>query len=263
MGKKLDLAGKKFNRLTVIKDCGKVKRGENVKWVCLCDCGNTAIVQGSYLKNGNTKSCGCYKKERIIESNNGGANKLKLSGIKFGRLTVIDEHPVRSNRQVKWNCLCECGNKVVVTGTNLKSGITKSCGCYRIDRIKEANTTHGHCVNLKKTSEFKCWVSMIRRCYDENTKYYKDWGGRGIKVCDRWLHSFENFFEDMGTRPTNRHSLDRFPDKNGNYELSNCRWATYPEQQRNIRSNVWIDYNGKKMILKDWIDFLRSMSFKG
>ena len=108
---------------------------------------------------------------------------------------------------------------------------------------------HGHCVGGVSSNEYKIWKSMNNRCYKESNKYYQIYGGRGIKVCDRWRHSFENFFTDMGPKPP---SLDRFPDKNGNYSLENCRWATQKQQMNNVRSNVIIEYNGIRMIQSDW-----------
>jgi hypothetical protein len=98
---------------------------------------------------------------------------------------------------------------------------------------------------------------MKRRCYAPSVKEFRNYGGNGIRVCDRWRYSFENFLTDMGRRPTPNHSIDRFPDKKGNYEPSNCRWATRAEQNRNLNRNVWIEHDGKKMILEDWARLLK------
>lgn len=109
-------------------------------------------------------------------------------------------------------------------------------------------TKHGQ---AQKTSEYKTWATMKERCYNKNCPSYKRYGGRGIVVCDRWVNSFENFFDDMGKKPTANHSLDR-EDVNGNYEKENCRWATKQEQGRNTSRNVYIDHAGRRMILAEW-----------
>ncbi len=111
---------------------------------------------------------------------------------------------------------------------------------------------HGHSRRSGKTAEFRAWQAMKRRCYGKNIERYKDWGGKGVIVCDRWLNSFMNFLVDMGNKPTPKHSLDRFPDTNGNYEPSNCRWATPRQQAGNTTRNHWIEVGGKKMIVRDW-----------
>jgi hypothetical protein len=112
--------------------------------------------------------------------------------------------------------------------------------------------THGAC----ETPEYHSWASMLSRCYNANAKEFPNWGGRGITVCDRWRHSFENFLADMGKRPSMAHSLDRFPDKNGNYELSNCRWATPLEQARNTRRQRSVEYLGRTLGLSEWVEIL-------
>lgn len=171
-----------------------------------------------------------------------------LTGKKFGRLTVISEIAKRSiNRAVYWNCVCDCGSKVKTTGNALKSGHTKSCGCLY---DPEMNTKHGYNRRGQTKSEYRIWCNMKYRCQVKTYKEFYLYGGRGIKVCKRWL-SFENFISDMGDRPSDKYSLDRI-NTNGNYEPENCRWATSSEQNHNRRSNRWIEHNGTKLILADW-----------
>ncbi len=177
--------------------------------------------------------------------------KLELSGKVFGRLTVIEKCG-KIRRMVAWRCMCKCGVEKVVSGSLLVNGQTLSCGCLRIERQKEAVVKHGQARTNKKTKEFFAWISIRNRCYNENYIQYKDYGGRGIRVCDRWKDSFKNFLEDMGEKPNGRYSLDRYPDNNGNYEPSNCRWATQKEQTRNRRNNVWIEHGEERMVLSDW-----------
>jgi len=119
----------------------------------------------------------------------------------------------------------------------------------------KGNHKHGHNKN-GKTPEYTTWARMKDRCFNKNSKDYPDYGGRGITVCERWVNSFQNFFDDMGTKPSPKHSLDRFPDVNGNYELYNCRWATQKEQQGNRTNNKWIEHDGIKMIQADWARYL-------
>lgn len=155
---------------------------------------------------------------------------LNLSGKKFGRWTVIDRDTSKKHKKSMWNCVCECGEKRVVQGYNLSSGSSRSCGCLSSDTAKHNNSTHG----LSNTKEYATWERMIQRCENESHRDYNDWGGRGIRVCSQWRLSFETFLEDMGHRPSDSHSIDRI-DNDGNYEPSNCRWATKSQQIRNRR----------------------------
>lgn len=181
-----------------------------------------------------------------------------LTGKRFGRLSVISRYG--TDKPVRWNCVCDCGKERVVWTINLKKGDSQSCGCLRDEINSKHNRTHGHSIGGKTTPEFRAWASMKSRCYNVNLDDYSHWGGRGIIVCDRWLdkeNGFLNFFEDMGERPSPKHSIDRFPDTNGNYFKENCRWATKKEQQGNTTRNVCIEYVGKKMILSDWAGFFK------
>jgi hypothetical protein len=131
---------------------------------------------------------------------------------------------------------------------SLKRGMSKSCGCLRAELTANAKTIHGACKNGQSTAEFTVWMSMRRRCHDLRDLAYKDYGGRGIKVCERW-QSFENFFADMGRRPEGL-QIDRI-DNNGHYEPGNCRWTTCAVQARNRRNNRLVIFNGVTMTLKD------------
>ena len=161
---------------------------------------------------------------------------INISGMRFGRLVAID--PDKTGKKVKWNCICDCGKKSKVDGSKLRSGETKSCGCLvselQSERAIKRNTKHGHNKVGRQSPTHKSWTAMLHRCRAPKYSDYKNYGGRGITVCERWK-VFENFLADMGERPKGK-TLDRI-DVNGNYEPSNCRWATLSEQQRNKRCN--------------------------
>ena len=171
-----------------------------------------------------------------------------LTGQKFGRLTV-QEFAGRKGSNYYWNCTCDCGNNTKTQGGALRNGSAKSCGCYNKEQSSKAHTVHGQAKDGVKTKEYSCWQRMKDRCYNINDKSYKNYGGRGIQVCERW-HKFESFFEDMGRCPKGR-SLDR-KDNDGDYCKANCRWATNEEQYNNKRTNIWKEYEGKNKTIAQW-----------
>lgn len=152
---------------------------------------------------------------------------------------------------------CQCGKEFIAILNKVKRYHTKSCGCIKDKNISELNLKHGHAKVGKVIPEFNIWWAMISRCNNIKNKAFKNYGGKGVKVCDRWANSFENFYADMGNRPTNKHTLDRFPNKYGNYEPANCRWATMKEQQNNRTNNLLIEYNGDKKTLSEWSEILK------
>lgn len=165
-----------------------------------------------------------------------------LTGKKFHRLTVLGFAGKRY-----WYCQCDCGNITRVAGYYLKDGQSKSCGCYSKERRKVVPLTHGK----TKTKTYRSWYHIKTRCYNQKCPSYKHYGGRGITMCERWRNSFENFLADMGEPPTKNHSIDRI-DVNGNYEPSNCRWATSVEQNNNRRNNKHFTYKGKTQTYAEW-----------
>lgn len=169
-------------------------------------------------------------------------------GDKYNMLTVLEKLPP-DKYGIRVKCLCDCGKTMSVHANAIKNGNTKSCGCYRTKKLKMPRS-HGHCVN-GVSGEYKAYFNMINRCYDVKNKQYKDYGQRGITVCQNWLNSFNHFIQDMGKKPTPKHSIDRI-DNEGNYEPSNCQWATDKAQRRNKRNNVWVEYNGNTKIMSDW-----------
>lgn len=173
-----------------------------------------------------------------------------LVGRRFGRLLVEDKPPVRrrSGDRYRWWCRCDCGTIVLKGSGSLRNGSTKSCGCLQRESIASRSTTHG----LSKTSEHHAWSAMIARCTNPTHKQFKDYGGRGIRVAKEWIQNFESFLAHIGPKPSPMHSLDRYPDNNGNYEPGNVRWATSKQQCIGRRSTVWIMAFGQRRTMSDW-----------
>lgn len=168
-----------------------------------------------------------------------------LAGMRFGKL-IVTERAGTSSGNATWYCLCDCGKKTVVTACNLKHGGTVSCGCHRDTNVSSINKTHGK----SNTDEYHCWLHMHARCSNRESSDYPNYGGRGIKVCERWL-LFEAFLADMGERPSRRHSIDRI-NNDGDYGPGNCRWATREQQGNNKRSNRKLSCNGVELTLSQW-----------
>lgn len=184
-----------------------------------------------------------------------------LTGQKFGKLTVVScAGKNLKDKRYYWWCVCDCtpDKEILVNGKYLCNGDTQSCGCLKKEVLIKRNTTHG----MAKTRFYSEWQAMLTRCLNPNASNYVYYGGRGIKVCSEWLDSFENFRDDMyrsylqhvedfGEKDT---TLDRI-DVDGNYELSNCRWATWEEQMRNMRC-IKLTHNGETHTVRQWSEIL-------
>ena len=171
---------------------------------------------------------------------------VDMVGKKYGGLTVFDRAGSSKDGKARWLCLCECGNKSTINGTSLRRGLTKSCGCLQKERLGNSRRTHGR----GESPEYKSWCNMKTRCYNKNDKAFSRYGGSGIVMCDSWVSSFENFFEDMGERPTGT-SIDRI-DNNKGYCKENCKWSTPSEQANNQRTNRNILFKGETKTLSQW-----------
>ena len=229
-----DLTGKKFNRLTVLKK--DESRSGMTYYICRCDCGKITSVSQHALTSGRTKSCGC---EKTIFNQN---KLIDLSGNRFGKLTVTKRVGTMWGSPY-YECMCDCGNTTFVSASNLRSGGTKSCG----------ECTHH---NLSDTRIYGIYQGMKQRCLNVSNPSYKHYGERGIKICEEWLDDFMNFYNwSMDNGYADDLTIDRI-DVNGNYEPSNCRWATREQQSNNTRRNHLVNYKGETHTMSEWAKIL-------
>jgi len=241
-----DLTGSRFTRLLVVAEAPSYRNpttGKKArKWHCVCDCGNRTTVLQARLIAGRTNSCGCLRSEAVKK------RRVTLTpGALYGRLTVIEEATPKAlkdnKRSNRWLCECECGARLVVRQSSLRSGDTRSCGCSRRwGRSK---------VGLSNHPLYQTWSNAMQRCMNPRSHDYRYYGGRGIEVCDRWRASPEAFIADIlneiGERPAGW-QLDRIDNARG-YEPGNVRWATPSMNCRNRRSNRVFEFRGEMLSL--------------
>ena len=222
----IDITGQRFGSLVAIRrESEWGEHQKTTKWICQCDCGNTTIVDSWKLRSGHTRSCGC-------KAVGGKKSQRDLTGERFGDLTVIRKTGKDSSGNSKWLCRCECGNEIEAIYGNITRGHTTSCGCIvgekhedKIDRL------------------YNVWKSMHERCYDQNHKSYKTYGGIGVRICNEWLNSynaFQSWAMENGYQPDapwGVTTIDRI-DPYGNYEPNNCRFVSNTIQQQNKRKRV-------------------------
>jgi len=241
MRKLVDLTGKQFGKLTVIKRSIGNKKG--TFWDCQCSCGNKVTINASNLKDRHTRSCGCMRKE---------SKSTDLTGLQFGRLTAMKRVPSHyGSGGYLWLCKCTCGKEVLAQAYALRKGRHSSCGCLAIEKAK-SRAKHGGARDSGRERLYDIWNAMKGRC--SNSKYilYNRYGGRGITVCKEWLGSYIAFREWALSNGYNDNlTIDRI-NNDGNYEPSNCRWATYKEQALNTSKNFYITYNGITKTLEEW-----------
>lgn len=247
MGKKIDLTGQKFGRLTAIKIVPNKRK--DTYWLCKCDCGNTKEVDTYRLRSGHTRSCGCLEQE-----NREKRKEIdELIGKQYAHLLIIKEIPTSKYEIRKVLCKCECGTEKIISLKDVLNGHTQSCGCYRKKVSAEKMTTHG----MSDTRLYKVWRLMIQRCYDKNCSVYSRYGGRGITICDEWLNDFIAFYDWAYSHGYDEKAdymgctLDRI-DVNGNYYPENCRWANAITQCNNRTNNRKITFNGEIHTIAEW-----------
>lgn len=171
--------------------------------------------------------------------------RIDMKSKRFGKFTVLAIASKNKSGDLTWLCKCDCGNEKVIVGTCLRNGSSKSCGCLCKEKNRKIQTKHGK----RKTRIYGIWAGMKQRCLNPSNQKYKNYGGRGIEICNRWMN-FENFYKDMGDPPID-YSIDRI-DNDGNYEPSNCKWSTNIEQSNNTTTNRVIEFYGLKLTIAQW-----------
>ena len=180
--------------------------------------------------------------------------KRLSSGTRFGRLVLVERRRIQGRSH--WLCRCDCGNDKVIFVGSLIAGCSRSCGCLQRELARQQEMKHGAYCPGGPLSEYYTWCNMMSRCYNPRNREFRWYGQRGISVCDRWRGDFLAFLEDMGRKPLGRYTIERI-NNDGNYEPSNCCWATAAEQARNSRRALLISIDGRTQCLKDWCNELR------
>lgn len=224
----IDLSEKKFGKLLVLEYIG------NSFWKCQCECGNIRIVNSQALREKKVISCGCGKRKNLV-------------GQRFGRLIVLKRLGFIKKRTY-YECQCDCGKLVKVLSSNLLKGTSTSCGCYANELAIIRNRTHG----MSSSRLYGIWEGIKQRCYNPNVSAFKYYGKKGIKVCEDWLKSFENF-KDWAEKNNYNDTLtiDRI-NINNDYSPENCRWVTKEVQANNTSTNVFLTINGITDTISNW-----------
>lgn len=236
-----DITGKPFGELTAISYAGtNLGSQSGAYWLFRCKCGVEKVLSAGAVRSGSISSCGCSK------------NRTDEVGSKYGKLTVSEFAGNTKSGDSRWKCQCECGNTTTVARADLRRKSIKSCGCHR------ASAGGGY-----KTPEYSSWKEMRARCYNPNDTGYHWHGGRGIRICKHWRHTFPQFLADMGQKPSKEYSVERI-DNDGNYSCghceeciekgwpANCKWATTLEQGQNTRKTRRLTHNGETYGLREW-----------
>lgn len=233
----IDISGQKFGKLTALEIVEHGGSHKPVKWLCLCECGKTKVVDSQTLRRGYITDCGCKIRDRLV-------------GKRFGRLVVLEatDKKYKNSGDIIWRCQCDCGNITYVATANLnaKVNFTASCGCMR----RENATKH----NLSASPIYKALVAIKGRCKNPNNKNYYRYGGRGITICDEWDgdNGFENFYKwSMENGYNEGLTIDRIDNSKG-YSPENCRWTTQLVQMNNQRRNRFVTVDGETHSLSDW-----------
>jgi hypothetical protein len=179
------------------------------------------------------------------------SNFINLTGRRFGRLVAVGfDRPIGKwggRDRIFWRCNCDCGNESFVCGEVLRRGDALSCGCLQRELASARKKTHG----ASRTRLYRIWTHVLSRCRNPNVPQFHNYGGRGVSICKEWENSFEAFAAYIGNPPSRAHSIDRFPDMNGNYEPGNVRWATAQQQARNRRGIVAVNFEGRSICLAE------------
>lgn len=253
MPKAIDIKGNKYGRLTVIEKSENI--GRYTAWKCVCDCGNIVIAKTNSLKVGYKKSCGCLSdetKERFKNIHSDIIKDNEIIGKQYGRLTVVSYCGTDKQRSKLFKCKCECGNEITTRKSRIINGGVKSCGCLVTDVWSKMKYKHGYARKDKYNRLYGIYSHMIDRCHNSKNPSYKNYGERGIFVCDQWLENVDLFMKwAMENGYEDNLSIDRI-DNNKGYSPDNCRWVGRTEQANNKRNNIILKYNGKTKTLPEW-----------
>lgn len=231
------IIGKRFGKLVVV-DFDHMGGHGSSYWLCECDCGGNAVVNRKCLISGNTRSCGCLRPLNY---------DTELLGKKFERLYVVKFDHMDDHGRSYWLCECECGKKLIVRRESLLTGHTKSCGCYKLDKLSERETTHG----MSNTRLYNTWQAIKDRCLNKNNSRYNKYGGQGIKMCNEW-DDFITFYDWAAENGyTDDLTIDRI-DNDGDYCPENCRWVDNLAQQNNKGNNRFVTYLDSRHTIAEW-----------
>lgn len=237
-----NLVGQRFRMLTVIAPAENI--GKHPAWLCRCDCKTEKVIREFSLKSGRIKSCGC---ESTLYR-----PKKQLSGQRFGFLTAVRPGP-RIGNHAAWICVCDCDEtkELNIREFFLTKGRQKSCGCHQYDGLKVRNVKH----DMSRTREYRIWLGIRRRCNDPKHPGYKNYGGRGIRICKEYDDSFEVFFKEVGFCPKPHYTVDRI-NNGGHYEPGNVHWVSMKRNMRNRRNTSMITVSGKTIPMEDFADLI-------
>lgn len=254
MGNAEDLTGKRYGRLVVI---GRAKNnGKRVMWRCRCDCGNEKVVRADGLKCGSTRSCGCLGNEVRLNNwkpyNKSSVEDDDIVGKRFGKLTVLEYAGKDKHRCKLFRCVCDCGKETITRKSRIIDGTVKSCGCMSSDVWSKMTYKHGYARHGEYNRLYAIWSHMIDRCHNPKNPSYRNYGKRGITVCDEWKNDVNSFMEWANKNGySDNLSIDRI-DNNKGYSPDNCRWADRETQGNNKRNNIVLEYHGERKTITQW-----------
>ncbi|ALA07738.1 hypothetical protein BC01_159 [Bacillus phage BC01] len=246
-GKPKDITGQRFGKLVAIEIAGK-DANKNIQWLCRCDCGNSRVVSNHYLKRGSVSHCGCS----AAQARKRTGKPKDITGQRFGKLVAVKITGKDKHHNIQWLCKCDCGNTHTVSSHYLRRGSVSSCGCLR-KVLSPKGDKQGH--GLSSTKLYQVHTNMVQRVHNPSHPQFKDYGGRGIKICSEWDgkgQKFVNFYNwALSSGYCEGLTLDR-EDVEKDYTPDNCRWVDMKTQCNNRRSNTNYTYNGVTQTASEW-----------
>lgn len=247
--RKIDITGQIFTGLTVLKECPERVNGR-IQWICSCICGKVVRIDGGALRGEGSKTCGCLTGLNIKKLSR--RTKIKPGDI-YGNLLVIKECSKNSNKNITYLCKCICGNEKITCSYKLSHNIALHCGCKHGELINSYITKHGYSKSTDRHPAYSIWLGIKQRCLSPLCCAYRDYGGRGITICEEWKNNPKVFVEWALENGYEKGLTIERIDVNGNYEPNNCKWITRYEQVSNRRNTIYISYRGKNIApSKEW-----------